>query len=43
MTLKTRKSRRNQQLLLKAFVWVFLGVFIVSAVGVAMILVAPHN
>ena len=41
--MKTRKARQNQQLLMKAFVWVFLGVFILSAVGVAMILVVPHN
>jgi hypothetical protein len=41
--MKTRKARQNQKLLLKAFVWVFLGIFVLSAVGVAMILVAPHN
>jgi hypothetical protein len=41
--MKTRKARRTRQTLLKAFVWVFLGVFIASAVGVAMIVVIPHN
>lgn len=41
--MKTRKERRSQQKLIKAFVWVFLGVFIFSAVGVAMIVVVPHN
>jgi hypothetical protein len=41
--MKTRKERQSREKLLKAFVWVFLGVFVFSAVGVAMIIVVPHN
>jgi hypothetical protein len=39
--MKTRKQRRNHEMVLKAFVWVFLGVFIVSAVGVIILVGAP--
>ncbi|HEY0797504.1 MAG TPA: hypothetical protein VGD50_00065 [Candidatus Baltobacteraceae bacterium] len=39
MKLQTRRSRRIRQRLIKAGVWVFLIIFVMSVVGVAIVMV----
>jgi hypothetical protein len=38
LKLQSRRSRRIRQVLIKAGVWVFLVVFVVTVVGVAIII-----
>ncbi|HEX3468497.1 MAG TPA: hypothetical protein VHT05_10495 [Candidatus Elarobacter sp.] len=37
-----RRSRGPGNVLVKAFVWVVLGIFVLTSVGVALVVVTPH-
>jgi hypothetical protein len=37
-----RRSRGPGKVLVKAFVWVVLGIFVLTSVGVALVVVQPH-
>lgn len=37
-----RRSRGRGKIFVKAFVWVVLGIFVLTSVGVALVVVSPH-